>query len=120
MLCLFCQSEGPFTVEHVIPESLGNDDLILVDQVCMGCNSHFSKIEEFVLQKTPLAFWRAYLGIKTKKGKFPAINMSLVQSDSNGLVNSHDTVISATYGRSFSLRKENPAILESCELTRTA
>lgn len=76
MLCLFCESEGPFTVEHVIPESLGNDDLILVDQVCMGCNSHFSKIEEFVLQKTPLAFWRAFLGIKTKKGKLPAVNLS--------------------------------------------
>lgn len=76
MLCLFCQSEKPFAVEHVIPESLGNDDLVLVDQVCGTCNNHFSKLEEFVLQKTPLAFWRAQLGIKTKRGKLPSVDLS--------------------------------------------
>lgn len=76
MSCLFCQSEGPFTIEHIIPESLGNDDLLLVDQVCATCNSHFSKIEEFVLQKTALAFWRAFLGIKTKRGRLPTVELS--------------------------------------------
>lgn len=76
MLCLFCQSDKPFTVEHVIPESLGNDDLVLVDQVCEACNNHFSKLEGLVLQKTPLAFWRAQLGIKTKRGKLPSVDLS--------------------------------------------
>lgn len=75
-LCLFCQSNKPLGVEHVIPESLGNDDLILVDQVCAACNGHFSKLEELVLQKTPLAFWRAHLGIRTKKGKLPSVSLS--------------------------------------------
>jgi HNH endonuclease len=76
MLCLFCQSDKPLTVEHVIPESLGNDDLVLVDQVCGACNNHFSKLEDLVLQKTPLAFWRAQLGIKTKRGRLPSVDLS--------------------------------------------
>lgn len=76
MLCLFCQSDKPFTAEHVIPESLGNDDLVLTDQICTDCNNHFSKIEALVLQKTPLAFWRAHLGIKTKRRKLPSVNLS--------------------------------------------
>jgi hypothetical protein len=76
MPCLFCQSDKPFTVEHVIPASLGNDDLVLVDQVCGACNNHFSKLEDFVLQKTPLAFWRAQLGIKTKRGRLPSVDLS--------------------------------------------
>ena len=76
MPCLFCQSEGPFTVEHIIPESLGNDELMLSDQVCLSCNRHFSKLEEIVLQKTPIAFWRTQLGIRTKRGKLPSVDLS--------------------------------------------
>ena len=76
MACLFCLADGPFTVEHIIPESLGNDDMVLHDDVCRSCNNHFSKIEEFVLKKTPLAFWRCYLGIKAKSGRLPSINLS--------------------------------------------
>jgi len=61
--CLFCHSDGPFTrPEHIIPEALGNDDLIQRDEVCDKCNQYFgSKLESFVLGKTPLAFWRTFL-----------------------------------------------------------
>lgn len=77
--CLFCSSNGPFTTsEHIIPESLGNDDLILRGEVCDTCQNYFGKnFEKFVLAKTPLAFWRTYLGIKTKKGKLPTVNLSI-------------------------------------------
>jgi len=77
MRCLFCNSDGPFTDEHVVPASLGNDDLILVNQVCAKCNDHFSrKVEAPVLAKSPLAFWRTYLGIRTRRGKLPTIDLS--------------------------------------------
>ncbi len=37
--CLFCGSNGPFLrLEHIIPESLGNDDLVLQGEVCDVCN----------------------------------------------------------------------------------
>lgn len=75
--CLFCNSEGPLSVEHIIPESLGNDDLLLKDQVCAACNNHFSrKVEAKVLQKSPLGFWRVFLGIRTKRRKLPNVDLS--------------------------------------------
>ena len=76
--CLFCQSEGPFErAEHIIPEALGNDDLILRDEVCDRCNQYFGKeIESFVLGKTPIAFWRTFLGIRKKRGELPHVDLS--------------------------------------------
>ena len=75
--CLFCQSEGPYKrPEHIIPEALGNDDLILRDEVCDRCNQYFGKeIEGFVLGKTPIAFWRTLLGIRKKRGKLPHVDL---------------------------------------------
>lgn len=80
--CLFCSKEGPFTKpEHIIPEALGNDDLVLHDEVCDQCNQYFgTKIENFVLGKTPFAFWRTFLGIRKKKGKLPHVDLSEPQS----------------------------------------
>lgn len=76
MTCLFCRVPNPTSIEHIIPESLGNDDLVLRNDVCDLCNAHFAKIENFVLQRTSLAFWRAFLGTRTKKGKLPSVNLS--------------------------------------------
>lgn len=89
--CLFCTKKGPYTrPEHVIPEALGNDDLLLKGQVCDECNAYFgSKIENFVLGKTPLAFWRTYLGIRKKKGKLPHVNLSQPKRDKGRLAVKH-------------------------------
>lgn len=75
--CLYCGSNGPFsTREHVIPESLGNNDLILQGEVCDACQRYFGKeVERYVLDKTPLAFWRVFLQISTKKGKSPVVDL---------------------------------------------
>jgi hypothetical protein len=77
--CLFCKSQGPFTTaEHIIPQSLGNNEEILRGEVCDNCQNYFGKeIENFVLSKTPIGFWRVYLGVKTKKGNFPSIDLSM-------------------------------------------
>jgi len=53
------------SIEHIIPESLGNDDLFLTVDVCRKCNNYFGQIESFVLNKTPLAVSRALLGTVT-------------------------------------------------------
>ncbi len=78
MNCLFCRSDGPFrTQEHIIPESLGNDDLILAGHVCDSCQNYFGKeVESYVLGKTSFAVWRAMLGIRTKSGVFPRVDLS--------------------------------------------
>jgi len=71
--CLFCLSNaGPFLrVEHPIPESLGNDDLVLpLGFVCDGCNQYFgSKIEKHVLESMPFAGVRIMLNVPNKKGR---------------------------------------------------
>ena len=76
--CLFCTSKGPFsTIEHIVPESLGNRDFVIEGQVCDGCQSYFGKeVERHVLSKTPFGVWRVLLGIPTKKGKPPTIDLS--------------------------------------------
>lgn len=76
--CLFCASSGPFaTLEHIVPESLGNDDLVLKNEICDKCQNYFGKeIENYVLSKTPIGVWRVLLGIKAKSGKTPSINVA--------------------------------------------
>lgn len=118
MPCLFCKEDGPYVLEHVIPESLGNDDVILVQDVCKKCNNHFSKIEEFVLQKSPMAFWRTYLGVRSKSGKLPSVNMSQ-PAKQKGLFDSihhahdNDVGFTAHENGSTSVDVENGEIIES-------
>ena len=77
MSCLFCDNGKSFTTqEHIIPESLGNNDFILEREVCDKCQKHISKIENYVLNKTPIGFWRTLLTIRTKKNKLPFVDFS--------------------------------------------
>ena len=89
--CLFCSSHGPFsTVEHIVPESLGNDDLILTEEVCDKCQAYFgTEVEKYVLDKTEFAFWRVFLGIKTKGRKYPSVDMSQPRKQSGRYPNVH-------------------------------
>lgn len=63
MPCIYCQSNGPFNKEHVIPASLGGDDQdwILYDCVCIKCNSLFSKFEASVARGSDIAIDRLEL-----------------------------------------------------------
>ena len=75
--CIFCLKSGDIfhTIEHIVPESLGNTDDILKYGVCDQCQNYFGReIERYVLQKTPVGFWRTIAGTLTKKGKPPAFN----------------------------------------------
>lgn len=86
MRCLFCDSGKSFsTKEHIIPESLGNDDLILEKEVCDRCQNYLSQIENYVLNKTPIGFWRTLLTVKTKKGKLPLVDFTKNAEDKGAL-----------------------------------
>lgn len=72
--CIFCLSEGDIfhTIEHIVPESLGNTDDILENCVCDKCQNYFGKeIENYILAKTPFGFWCTIAGTVNKKGKQP-------------------------------------------------
>lgn len=99
MECLFCQTHQPkTTVEHIIPESLGNKDLILENQVCDQCQNYFGReVENYVLNKTPIGFWRAYFGIPNKKGKLPIIDFTKPSNKKGYFPDSHSKHIDAKY-----------------------
>jgi len=90
--CIFCleKSENFNTVEHIVSESIGNTDDVLRDAVCDKCQNYLGKeVENFVLSKTPFAFWRTIYGTKSKKGKEPFFNMNLAKKDNGAISKYH-------------------------------
>jgi hypothetical protein len=77
--CIFCRcSTTTATREHILPESLGGGDWACAPKgvVCSGCNQYFgSKVEPLALGSYPFLPWRVLLGMPTKKGKSPFIDV---------------------------------------------
>lgn len=75
MRCIFCKkcSCDSKSVEHIIPESLGNKHNVLPKGVvCDECNNYFAiKIEKPVLNMPYFRSLRARQMIENKKGKIP-------------------------------------------------
>ncbi|KAA2240311.1 HNH endonuclease [Chitinophaga agrisoli] len=73
MQCIFCKrnSDNSTSVEHIIPESLGNKDHILPKGiVCDQCNSYFAiKIENELLSQEYFRFIRSTQNVLSKKRK---------------------------------------------------
>ena len=72
-VCIYCRgSDGDFgPEEHVIPESLGGDAMVIRGCVCATCNNRLSALDKALLDFEPLSMLRALYGPMTKKGKFP-------------------------------------------------
>jgi hypothetical protein len=77
--CIYCtKTEGSFTSEeHILPEALGNDDLVLGrGYVCDGCNNGLLALLDRALLDCPsIAFLRAHYVPHVKGGKFPSANL---------------------------------------------
>jgi hypothetical protein len=78
MRCIFCKNDSTNSksVEHIIPESLGNKNNILPKGVvCDSCNSYFgSKIEKAVLEMPYFKSLRGRIMIENKKGKISSVS----------------------------------------------
>lgn len=85
MNCIFCkeQTTGSSSVEHIIPESLGNKEFILEKGwVCDKCNNYFAiKIEQQLLQIPFFLQNRHDLDIKSKRKKIPSKNAFLLDEN---------------------------------------
>lgn len=72
MNCIFCKqdSSNSKSIEHIIPESLGNENHILAKGlVCDSCNNYFSvKIEKPLLEQPYFQNLRFRNNIRTKRG----------------------------------------------------
>jgi hypothetical protein len=75
--CIFCKqsSSSSKSVEHIIPESLGNKRHVLPKGiVCDGCNNYFSrKVEKPFLDLPAVRQLRFQQDIESKRGNIPSI-----------------------------------------------
>jgi hypothetical protein len=75
MRCIFCKgnSTASRSVEHIIPEALGNTEHILPHGVvCDGCNNYFArKVERPLLDTLWFRHARSRQGIENKRGLIP-------------------------------------------------
>jgi hypothetical protein len=71
--CIYCRTtDGDFgPEEHVIPESLIGDGLVINGMVCRRCNNRLSPLDQALIDFDPLALLRTMYLPLTKKGKFP-------------------------------------------------
>jgi hypothetical protein len=85
--CIFCNNENrnDFTsVEHIIPESMGNSIYFLEKGwVCKNCNTLFSLFEKMVQEKTIFGVQRCIDGVISKKGKPTKAKLCAIDFTSN-------------------------------------
>jgi hypothetical protein len=79
--CIFCEAEAgaSTSVEHVVPESLGNSEHVLpAGVVCDVCNNYFArKIEGPLLQTSYVRTSRSLMWVPNKRGYVPSIRAVL-------------------------------------------
>lgn len=84
MHCLFCKepSGTSRSVEHVLPESLGNTTATLPPGVvCDKCNNYFArKVEAPFLNSAEISAFRFHQAIPNKKGRIPPLAGTLDSS----------------------------------------
>jgi len=84
MRCIFCKQDSSTSqsVEHIIPESLGNIDHILpVGTVCDRCNNYMAReVEKPLLDSFYFKERRFYAGLTNKKKRIPTIEGVHLQS----------------------------------------
>ena len=77
MRCIFCKQDSSTSrsIEHVMPESIGNKRRVLPPGVvCDRCNNYFArKVEEPILAHPSMRNFRAWYQVPNKKGKFPSL-----------------------------------------------
>lgn len=85
MNCLFCKqnSDNSKSVEHIIPESLGNVDHVLPKGlVCDKCNQYFAlKVEKPLLEQPYFINVRHRARIESKKGRVPIENAIIISPE---------------------------------------
>ena len=85
MRCIFCKEEtqGNEPLEHVLPESLGNDlHTLRRGVVCAQCNNYFaSKVEKPFMETPEICALRFHQLVPSKKGRTPVLPAVLQPRD---------------------------------------
>lgn len=95
MNCIFCKqnSDSSKSIEHIIPESLGNKSHTLsVGIVCDKCNNYFAtKIEKEVLEQPYFKSLRHRNIIRSKKNKLPTQSAFLIHESQRKSIEIEDS-----------------------------
>lgn len=87
MRCIFCKcdSSNSKSVEHIIPQSIGNNTLTLRPGiVCDKCNNYFAReVDKPFLEHSGIRHLRFEEGVLSKKRRIPELQG--IMSDDNGL-----------------------------------
>ncbi|WP_048195139.1 HNH endonuclease [Methanococcoides methylutens] len=93
MRCLFCKKESTTSksVEHIIPESLGNLSHILPKGVvCDNCNNYFArKVEKPFLELPAMTILRFNQMVPNKRGSTPPVSGFLMPSKCPVVLQNH-------------------------------
>ena len=85
MRCIFCKNDSSDSrsIEHVIPESIGNKKRILkAGVVCDTCNNYFArKVEGPILNHPSMRNFRAWYQVPNKRGKSPSLHGYIAGAD---------------------------------------
>lgn len=77
MRCLFCKADSlsSHSVEHILPESIGNTQHVLPPGVvCDKCNNYFSReVEKPFLESAAIKILRFHQSIPSKRGVIPPL-----------------------------------------------
>lgn len=86
--CIFCKStDSSFSgVEHIIPESLGNQKFVLpAGTVCDSCNNGvLATLDQNLLNFEPIQFARTWLKVPTKAGKLHEMRLGNINMRATG------------------------------------
>ena len=78
MRCLFCKKDSDETksIEHIVPESLGNKSFVLpLGYVCDKCNNYFAlRVEKPFMELKQIQYLRFQAEVPNKKNKIPQID----------------------------------------------
>ena len=123
MRCIFCKSNSKSSrsVEHIIPESLGNLDHTLPrGVVCDSCNNYFArKVEKPVLDSPMMRLLRSERQITNKRRRFPIFAPSESPSLPDYRLMSRfltKAALEALAFKTFSVPDSNTEIVDKAEL----
>lgn len=78
MRCLFCKKDSSETksIEHIVPESLGNKSFVLpLGYVCDKCNNYFAlRVEKPFMELKEIQYLRFHEEVPNKKNRIPQID----------------------------------------------
>lgn len=115
--CIFCNCDTTESksVEHIVPESLGNDNKELVlDRgcVCDKCNNYFStNIENPFLSLDPIKRIRFEFDIPSKKGRVPTTDILICNEKCEFKRINGELLIAADSKTISKILKQNPSRL---------